>query len=234
MTTTTSVLAKPDNFASTIPGENMTSSSSTKYDTASLLGIPTELKLLIIENLPAVDRICLKMACRVFNDLIPRLNLRQLLELERSPFGWSGGEKNMDRFACCLCLQLLRRTAFADQVTKGKMGKGGSQPQRRFCVQCGLKYRYTPGSHISRQGKHFVVCRRCGEYERGAVEGNTKFNVCVPCRALEIERATEVRVEHFILPAGPSRRVERRPQYTYEYPENSDEEPLGSPDWSDY
>lgn len=178
----------------------MASSSSTKLDTVSMLEIPVELKCQIIENLPAVDRICLKMTCRTFNSLIPRLNLQELLELEMSPFGMEGWGVDKDRFTCRHCLRLLPRKAFADQVTKGKMGKFGFQRDKRFCVQCGLKHRYSPGSHISRQGEHFVVCGCCREYQRGAMEGNTKLNVCGRCRAREVERAPEARSQNFTIP----------------------------------
>lgn len=180
--------------------EKMTSSSSTKLDTVSLLEIPAELKHQIIENLPAVDRICLKMTCRTFNSLIPPLNLQELLELEMSPFVMEGWGMDKDRFTCCHCLRLLPRKAFADQVTRGKMGKFGLQRDKRFCVQCGLKYRYSPGSHISRQGEHFVVCGGCREYKRGAMEGNTKLKVCERCRAREIKRATEACIQNFTVP----------------------------------
>lgn len=75
-----------------------------------------------------------------------------------STLGKEGWGVDKDRFTCRHCLRLLPRKAFADQVTKGKIGKYGSQRYKRFCVQCGLKHRYSPGSRISRQGEHFVVC----------------------------------------------------------------------------
>ena len=97
------------------------------------------------------------------------------------------------------------------------MGEFGSQRDKRFCVQCGLKHRYSPGSHISRQREHFVVCVFCREYKRGAVEGNTKLNVCVRCPAHEMERAMEAPIQNFTVPW--IRRAGRRRQ---EGPEDED------------
>lgn len=73
-----------------------------------------------------------------------------------------------------------------------------------------------------------MLCGCCCEYKRGAVEGNTKF---VRCRAREIEKAKEARVQNLTVPR--IRRVERRRQEGSE-DEDSDGEYFESPDWSNY
>jgi hypothetical protein len=58
-----------------------------KHNNVFLLDIPTDLKLQIIQSLDGVDQICPKMTCRILNELIPRLDMQQLLRVEQSSFG---------------------------------------------------------------------------------------------------------------------------------------------------
>jgi hypothetical protein len=184
MATTTSILVEPVEHESITLNTEELGSPSKEHDTVSILKIPTELKLLIIQNLDLVDQICLKMTCQTFNTLIPRLAMPQLLEVERSAYGTQEGK---ERYACKDCLRILPKTAFGDQMVKDKKGKNGTYRENRFCVQCGINprpgtTRYSRGDCIERQGEHFVVCLRCAKYGRGAVEGLCKLAVCQSCR----------------------------------------------------
>jgi hypothetical protein len=233
MATTTSIFVKPVELESITLDTSSPGSLSTEDEIVSLLRLPTELKLLIIQNLDLVDQICLKMTCQPFNALIPRLAMPQLLEVELSPYATQSGK---ERYACKDCLRLLPKTAFGDQMVKGKKGKNGTYRENRFCVQCGINprpgtTRYSRGACIERQGEHFVVCLRCAKYGRGAVEGLCKLAVCQGCRMFL--RAAEVRDEERTAKAEQSiRRVERRLRYGSEY-EDSDLEYCYSPAWSD-
>lgn len=233
MATAASILVKAVELESITLDTEVPSSPCTEHDTVSLLRIPTELKLLIIQNLELVDQICLKMTCQTFNNLIPRLDMPQLLEVELSAYGTQEGK---ERYACKDCLRLLPKTAFGDQMVKGKKGKNGTYRENRFCVQCGINprpgtTRYSRGACIERQGEHFVVCLRCAQYERGAVEGLCKLAVCHGCRTFL--RAAEVRDEEKRARAEQSiRRAERRLRCGSDY-EDSDLEDCYSPAWSD-
>lgn len=185
MATATSVLAETTYPGSFIPDIKVTSPSA-KNGNASLLDIPTELKLHIIQNRDALDQVHLKMTCRTFNELIPRPAMKQLLKLEISTFAMREGK---DLHACTDCLRLLPRTDFADQMVKGKRGKFGTHREKRFCIQCGINprpgiTRYSRGACIDQQGERFVICWHRGKYERGDVEEENNIASCKGCQSI--------------------------------------------------
>lgn len=146
---------------------------------ASLMGLPTELQLLIAEQLSFPESNGLKYANRHFYTIVKPLRGCDLRSEERSPFGVASG-----LFACKDCLRLRRSFRFADQMRKGKRGKNGSEGYKRFCLDCGLNpkpgtSRYTAGNRIVLQGNTYLLCLDCNELKPGTDDPNE--NICRDC-----------------------------------------------------
>lgn len=64
----------------------------------------------------------------------------------------------------------------------GPKGKNGKEPQKRFCVECGLKgprSRYSPGTEIVVEGRRSVLCKECKTYSGEA--GCVGSGMCASC-----------------------------------------------------
>lgn len=63
---------------------------------------------------------------------------------------------------CRECLRFRPKGEFADSVLHKK------QPERWFCIQCGIDHIYQPGTEIWCGGKAGVWCKMCRIYKSGA------------------------------------------------------------------
>ena len=123
-----------------------------------LLHLPGELQDEIITYLEFPHSIKLKMTCRHFNNLIPKLSHEQLLEAEQTIC--SG------HIACRFCLRLRPAFFFADMMHSKKRRVGGIEANKRFCLDCGLLHgagitRYNRGARLSILTEPFVICIQC-------------------------------------------------------------------------
>ncbi|KAH8746626.1 hypothetical protein F5883DRAFT_363699, partial [Diaporthe sp. PMI_573] len=153
--------------------------------TVSLQGLPYELHCEIVKHLLFPDNVSLKRTCRYFRDLI-EFSPAEQVEVESSPYAVA-----KDIYACIGCQRLRFAHKFADNMLRAKRRKGGPEASKRFCVECGTAPRqerliqgYSPGTHISIQGVHHVICRRCRRFDRGWEDGqcrNTSY--CLLCAA---------------------------------------------------
>ncbi|ORY11619.1 hypothetical protein BCR34DRAFT_564958 [Clohesyomyces aquaticus] len=116
----------------------------------------------------------LRLTNRYFHSLIPAPTHAQLLLMEQLP--WARGSPLRARpslYACRYCLRLRSSAHFADAMLKGRTGLNGKEPQKRFCVDCGLKSRagdtrYSPGAEFVVGGERRVWCKICIEVKKGA------------------------------------------------------------------
>lgn len=153
-----------------------------------LMELPTEIHLLIIRDLFFRDRISLRMTCIYFHEIIPPLNLEDLLEAETSDYAMM-----KDLYACRYCLRLLPTYEFADKMLRRRRSKHGPDAYKRFCVECGLEprngaARYGPGARITVQGAAHIICRLCREFHPD-VSYRARFTcICEHCWCTERER----------------------------------------------
>ncbi|PQK11672.1 hypothetical protein BB8028_0003g02960 [Beauveria bassiana] len=148
-----------------------------------LLELPVELQVEIFGRLAFPDNVNLKYTCRGLYDLINFDHTAQM-EAENSKYAV---EKRL--FVCNDCHRMRRSHQFADKMIKKSRRRGGSEALTRFCIDCGVtpkgeknSLRYTPGSHISIQGVHHVICQACQAFTRGA-QRNDGVNLpyCLRC-----------------------------------------------------
>jgi hypothetical protein len=133
-----------------------------------LATLPEELCLNIIEKLDMRSIISLSQTSRQFNrlsdptDESKRSLLREfLLEAQTFP-RWKDG------FACFTCAKVLPRSRFANAQTKHKRGRNGTDQERRFCVQCGMKNgAHSPGNMVVQGDVIRMVCRQCERLKGG-------------------------------------------------------------------
>ena len=113
-----------------------------------------------------------RATCRHFHSLIEPYTHAELLQIERSPLGMEA-----ELYTCGDCIQLLPKSKFADNMLKGKRGKGGSFPEKRFCIRRGIP-KYTRGSVIGIMGEPHVVCIECGVIASCSKEGGDCCQAC--------------------------------------------------------
>jgi hypothetical protein len=71
------------------------------------------------------------------------------------------------------CFRLRAGSKFADAMKKGPKGRNGKEPQKRFCIDCGLhpgpaETRYSPGAELVVEGRRHVFCKSCRKYTADA------------------------------------------------------------------
>lgn len=147
---------------------------------ASLMGLPTELHLAILEHLPFPDSHGLKLTNRHFYNIVKPLNHADLLAAEKTRFAIGAG-----LYACKDCVRLRTACRFGDQMKRQKKRREGSRAKDRFCLDCGVNpapgtTRYAPGNRISLAGEVYVICTKCGWFSDG-VEENPAVTVCREC-----------------------------------------------------
>src|SRR5436190_2212968 len=160
-------------------GEGTPAAQDTSSSSSILLSLPTELQLWIIDVCDIPSKLALRMTNHHFRALIRRPTHADLLAAEKTPWG-----EDRDLFSCMDCLRLRRRCNFADAMTKGPKGKQGKEPQKRFCLYCGLNpkprtTRYSLGSEVKVGGERFVFCKACKRYDRGG--GQAGSGLCILC-----------------------------------------------------
>ncbi|KAL2017781.1 hypothetical protein VTK56DRAFT_1699 [Thermocarpiscus australiensis] len=170
---------------------------STEMAFSTLLELPGEIHNRIIGQLEPMDLLMLRSTCRYFRNIIPPLNMDELLVAEISKIGI---ERNL--YACCLCLRLRRAWHFADKMMKGpkrKLPEGGSSRHTRFCVECGLNpppghHGYTRGDFITRNGVVSVKCMFCTRLAQAAKDGSGKNTQwCTRCWPIVTPEGREMR-----------------------------------------
>lgn len=175
----------------------------------SLLELPTEIHLLVIDRLFFRDKINLKLACAYFHDLIPRLSHGELLAAETSDYALK-----RDLYACRYCLRLLPASRFADRMLRKRRGKYGGDADRRFCVDCGLKprdgaARYGPGAQVTMAGDFYVICMSCRGFKKGAFDRWGRHTLeCESCwwEAKKRPQSQNAKLEHL-----ENREMQREP-----------------------
>jgi hypothetical protein len=202
-----------------------------------LLNFPGEIQNKIVGELEPFDLLLLRATCRHFHNIIPPLDIWELLVAESSDTGFE-----QDLYACCLCLRLRRASHFADKMKKKdkrKLARGGYS---RFCIQCGLKPPpgkpgYGRGTYITKNDVVSVVCIKCIRLEDPAQDANGKITqYCMDCWAMtregqEMQRQKETEVQQERerrekrREEREQRRRERRAVWGSDY-EDTDEESL--------
>ncbi|KAE8379599.1 hypothetical protein BDV26DRAFT_259128 [Aspergillus bertholletiae] len=146
------------------------------------MDLPAELHILIANVLTFPDFTHLKLTCAYFNDLLPSLSHRELLQAELTDFALAH-----DIYTCRYCLRLRPAAKFADRMLRRGRGRYGRDAERRFCVECGLMprsgaARYGPGAQIVIQGVTFVICMVCREFAIGVKDQFSKgIAMCEHC-----------------------------------------------------
>ncbi|KAH8749624.1 hypothetical protein F5882DRAFT_421398 [Hyaloscypha sp. PMI_1271] len=82
------------------------------------------------------------------------------------------------------CLRLRFQAKFAPAMLHGPKGKNGKEPQKRFCVECGLKRprsRYAPGAEIVVEGKRHLFCKECRVYSGEVRCVGVGSGMCASC-----------------------------------------------------
>ncbi|QKX62543.1 uncharacterized protein TRUGW13939_09704 [Talaromyces rugulosus] len=207
-------------------------------ESTELLDLPTEIHQLIAQYLDFPSLMQLRMICQYFHELIPRLSVNQMLEVEVSAFGI-----RKDLYTCRDCLRLRPRAKFADNMVRKKKARSAIDAGKRFCVDCGINpregtTRYTRGSLIIIQGEQYVICQSCGAFGDAAVDGDSGMPECKRCRLFSraIEQRTEenrARQERARLrDEQRMRRARRRELWGSDYEYSEDDIPQ-SPTWSE-
>ena len=117
----------------------------------------------MISHLDIPSKLKFRLTNRHFHTLIPRPTHSVLLLAERTPWALT---RNL--YSCMNCLRLRPQAKFATAMLNGPKGKNGKEPQKRFCIECGLKgprSRYSPGAEIIVEGKRHVLCKECKVYD---------------------------------------------------------------------
>jgi hypothetical protein len=153
----------------------------------TLLDLPNELLLEIMRSLGYASRLHISQSCSFFRarvagvtPLTLQKKLLYLHEVEEWP-KWvpSPAElqllislrlnitetfisRNTKYFSCYKCLKLRRRRRFDDTQVQQEREKGGSESDRRFCVDYGIKRGiYELYNRIDIEGLTYFVCRIC-------------------------------------------------------------------------
>ncbi|KAJ5731725.1 uncharacterized protein N7483_006233 [Penicillium malachiteum] len=134
----------------------------------NFLDLPPELHLLIFKSLTMEDILKLRITCTHFFQMFPQITHEQLLEAEST--AWAS-EKNL--YACRYCLRLRPACQFADRMLGRGRTRLGTDRDKRFCVECGVKPRdgpprYGPGSQFTFQGQACVICILCHQFRPAA------------------------------------------------------------------
>lgn len=152
--------------------------------TATLLGLPAELHLVITSFLPLSASQHLRATSHYFHALFPPQNtVDALLRLEGSE---AAREERI--FTCVVCVRLRAAGKFADASRKEPWNTEGSKRHTRFCVQCGVrpppgadrKLRYSKGQSWNRFGLPYIYCKTCSLVKR-AVPNRPTIKVCEQC-----------------------------------------------------
>jgi hypothetical protein len=105
--------------------------------------------------------------------LIGLPSFKEFLAAERHAWAIS-----KELYACRGCKRLRRLRQFADELRKGKRGRGGIEADSRFCVECGLSHDWYQADMIfTILGETYMVrnlCKTC----RGRVEKKRACNTC--------------------------------------------------------
>lgn len=167
----------------------MASEHNTSNPDSYLMRLPVELHKDIIDLLALPEKVHLKLTGRYFASLIKAASHSELLAAENTEWAISRG-----LFSCMDCVRLRPLDKFADTMRKNKKSRNGSEPHKRFCIDCGLRLqlhpkpyqnqteqRYTPGTEITVQGKPFIFCRYCNKYtDQVGPKRSLACSVCVP------------------------------------------------------
>jgi hypothetical protein len=125
----------------------------------------------------------MKVTCRRFHQLIEAeyFSIAEIMVLERLPY-WM--ENSL--YACTLCARLLPKSRFSDKMCKGKRGKNGYSPSKRFCITCvGLRpspisctSRYTRGTYVEIWGLGYMCCAQCDRFQLARSKSSKN---CISC-----------------------------------------------------
>jgi hypothetical protein len=160
-----------------IPHSPSPPASTSPPKPSNFLLLPNELQNNIAAHLDILSKLKFRLTNRHFHTLIPRPALATLLLAERTPWATT-----RSLYSCMDCLRLRPHFKFATAMLKGSKGKNGREPQKRFCVECGLKgprSRYCPGAEIVVEGRRHVLCKECNAYS-GEV-GCVGSGMCAGC-----------------------------------------------------
>jgi hypothetical protein len=179
----------------------------TDTSSCTLLALPGEIQNKIMGELEPIDLLVLRTTCRHLRNIIPRLDIHDLLTAESSNTGIA-----RDLYACRLCLRLRHSSHFADTMKKKDKRKLAGGGVTRFCMDCGLKPApgqngYGRGAHITMNGAVSVICICCTRLERPSQDRHGKnTQYCTRCWA----RTPEAREMRRLKEAGLQRELEER------------------------
>jgi hypothetical protein len=145
----------------------------------TILTLPGEIQNKIISELEPMDLLLLRATCRYLRNIIPPLNMPELVIAETSSIGME-----LDLYACRLCLRLRHSSHFGDRMKTKEKRKLGRKKCNRFCVECGLHPQkgYCPGDRITRNGVVSVLCMGCDKLGPPARDLEGDYTVyCTGC-----------------------------------------------------
>lgn len=163
----TKVHEAKDEFQGGVPGSHYTGEiEADSSHPASLITLPPELLLIIIDKVAADDRMILRGVSRFFFDTIPQPIHADLLVIETE--NWAGSKF----FTCGGCLRLRHRDKFATALTsrggypEEDFVQGGTAAHTRFCNECGVRdlpgdFRYRVADRWDEDDVYWVRCREC-------------------------------------------------------------------------
>ncbi|RHZ46618.1 F-box protein [Aspergillus thermomutatus] len=127
-----------------------------------LTNLPTELQLLVLENLDHGSKVCLSQTNRYFRSLIDVKQPGDAHEQVSFLKNYEQWPENANKHACYDCRMMLPDEEFDDNQTRGSQAKNGSEAEKRFCIRCGLLKRlYNPIAPVSIRGKVYYRCTNC-------------------------------------------------------------------------
>ncbi|KAE8371037.1 hypothetical protein BDV26DRAFT_276867 [Aspergillus bertholletiae] len=131
-----------------------------RSSTATLINLPAELQLQIVNHLDYPSQLILSQSNRYLRSIVEvekPTTVEQKLSYLCVAETWRRYE---DYFACSRCLKLRSKDEFADKQVSGKRGKQHVENNRRFCLTCGVwKGIYQTGQVIRiKKHDHFLCC----------------------------------------------------------------------------
>lgn len=131
----------------TSPTSTMSSSNPT-----SLLDLPTEMDLLILQHLSFFDLHSLRLTNHYFHALIPPPTHAELLDNEQSPFACKNGLS-----ACVGWTRLRPKASFSPKMFKMENRPGQPDARNRFCIECGRRPLPGPNRYLlARAGRRMA------------------------------------------------------------------------------
>lgn len=195
--------------------------------------LPLEVHLQISTHISFPSLPLLRLTNHYFYNLLPPLTHNQLLDSETFPFAI---QRNL--YTCKHHLTLLPSHKFAQTMLTKTRQRGDRKADKRFCLDCGLKYRlYSWGTWVRIEGESEgrVLCLDCKvwEFKRGFETNRWEKTSCWDCGSgVNVIEEAEVKERDFgaekeVRVSREEGRQRRERGEVYEFGVRDDGETLG-------